>query len=530
MSSRRNFIKNSVWLLAFSQFLISCADSAKKIVLRWVLPNKHLGHRLLTMDFPKPNQSDKTTIAIIGGGISGLVTGYYLLKNGITDFIIIELEKEAGGNSRYLQHPISPSPLGAHYLPLPNKHDAKLIDLLIELDVLYKDADGSIEANEDYLCHDLQERLFLFNKWQEDQLPKTYQSSTDQQEFSKFYTYIKALQNEKDAIGRYYFDIPISSSSTETKYHHLDTMTMQDWLIANGYQSKMIWEHIDYCCRDDFGLGISEVSAWAGLHYFAGRKTDAWSHYHDTVLTSAKGNGFLVDKLTKILNDKIRSQQLAYQVSKKNGMLISNIYDETKKISYELECEKIVLATPQYVSRRLMPERIWKSDFFYYNPWVVANILLIPNEKFNKKLLAWDNVLFYGKGLGYIYNQHQDSSFPSEKISITYYYTVRDVAMHKRRKFVHDKSTEYWKEFIINDLELAHPDIRSQIESMSINIWGHGMVSPRPHFILNQELKKYGEPIENKIFFAHSDLAGISIFEEAFHQGWRAAHDILNTL
>jgi hypothetical protein len=29
----------------------------------------------------------------------------------------------------------------------------------------------------------------------------------------------------------------------------------------------------------------------------------------------------------------------------------------------------------------------------------------------------------------------------------------------------------------------------------------------------------FEKDIDNKIFFAHTDLSGISIFEEAFHQG-----------
>ena len=29
--------------------------------------------------------------------------------------------------------------------------------------------------------------------------------------------------------------------------------------------------YLDYCCRDDYGAGAAQVSAWAGLHYFASR-------------------------------------------------------------------------------------------------------------------------------------------------------------------------------------------------------------------------------------------------------------------
>ena len=34
-------------------------------------------------------------------------------------------------------------------------------------------------------------------------------------------------------------------------------------------------------------------------------------------------------------------------------------------------------------------------------------------------------------------------------------------------------------------------------------------------------------PIHNRIFFAHTDFSGISIFEEGFYQGIRAAKEML---
>jgi hypothetical protein len=54
--------------------------------------------------------------------------------------------------------------------------------------------------------------------------------------------------------------------------------------------AQPLLNYIDYCCRDDFGLGIKEVSAWAGIHYFAARKQDTAPDGNDTVLTWPEGN------------------------------------------------------------------------------------------------------------------------------------------------------------------------------------------------------------------------------------------------
>jgi hypothetical protein len=54
------------------------------------------------------------------------------------------------------------------------------------------------------------------------------------------------------------------------------------------------------------------------------------------------------------------------------------------------------------------------------------------------------------------------------------------------------------------------------------------MISPVPGFIFGKHKKEASQNIEGKIFFAHSDLSGISIFEEAFHQGINVVNQIVD--
>ena len=54
------------------------------------------------------------------------------------------------------------------------------------------------------------------------------------------------------------------------------------------------------------------------------------------------------------------------------------------------------------------------------------------------------------------------------------------------------------------------------------------MISPVAGFIFGDAKKEAAKNIDNKIFFAHSDLSGISIFEEAFHQGINIVNQIIN--
>jgi len=81
---------------------------------------------------------------------------------------------------------------------------------------------------------------------------------------------------------------------------------------------------------------------------------------------------------------------------------------------------------------------------------------------------------------------------------------------------------------VFSDLKSAHPDIEEVTESISIHLLGHGMISPVPGFIFGESKQKAAQSIEDVIYFAHSDLSGISIFEEAFHQGINVVERIID--
>ncbi|MBK6722872.1 MAG: hypothetical protein IPG58_06200 [Acidobacteria bacterium] len=78
----------------------------------------------------------------------------------------------------------------------------------------------------------------------------------------------------------------------------------------------------------------------------------------------------------------------------------------------------------------------------------------------------------------------------------------------------------------LTDLARAHPDIYELTERIDIMRWGHAMISPRPNFIWSGVREKAMKPYRN-IHFAHTDLSGIALFEEAFYHGLRAAKEIL---
>jgi hypothetical protein len=86
-----------------------------------------------------------------------------------------------------------------------------------------------------------------------------------------------------------------------------------------------------------------------------------------------------------------------------------------------------------------------------------------------------------------------------------------------------------WQEcadLVLTDLSRAHPEIRSLVTRLDVMRWGHAMVKPAPGFIWGGERAAAAKP-DRGIYFAHSDLSGIGLFEEAFYRGVRAADDVV---
>jgi hypothetical protein len=109
---------------------------------------------------------------------------------------------------------------------------------------------------------------------------------------------------------------------------------------------------------------------------------------------------------------------------------------------------------------------------------------------------------------------------------ITYYFPLSQQEPKLARKALYAASTEEWSKSIVKDLEKMHPGIGNEIISIDLWPWGHGMVRPSVGEIWGESRQSMKEPRGN-ILFAHSDMSGISNFEEAQYHGVEAAKMIL---
>jgi hypothetical protein len=488
----------------------------RKIQCKLTKPNFALGHRLRGGDFPLPSTKEHHAVIIIGGGIAGLSACRGLAQKGINDFLLLELEKTIGGNSAYGNNRYSSFPLGAHYLPLPNLHHNALLDFLGEIGVIKGyDKKGLPIYDEFSLCHAPQERLLIQGHWQEGIVPSYGIDKEDALQIKRFMAYVKMLKDTKGSDEKFAFDIPIVESSKDKQYIDLQQVVFKDWLFDNGFTATSLHWYLDYCCRDDYGAGIGKVSAWAGLHYHAARKGIGANVAQDAVLTWVNGNGFLMEQLAQYAKDKYKTSQLVYDVVPTDSSVTLKVFDANKNITCEYTCEKLVIATPYFIAQRLLKIRPDVARQVEYYPWIVANVTL---DGFQTEM-NWDNVLYQGKGLGYVFAQHQNiGPLPVKKV-ISYYRPLDNFeTASEARHWAMQQDEVSFQQMIEEELSQIHPTIRDFMEQIEIHVWGHGMICPTPTFF-EQTINHNPHP---RIILAHSDLSGVSIFEEAFFAGLRA--------
>jgi hypothetical protein len=481
-------------------------------------PDAALGHRLRTAVFPAPVRTEKTAVLIVGGGIAGLSAARHLAQKGQSNFVLLELENHAGGNAAFGQNALTPYPLGAHYLPIPNVHDRLLLDFLSEIGVIKGfDADGWPVYDEFALCAAPQERLLIHGYWQEGLVPEYGVPQAEKQQIRRFLGEMHALTTLKGSDGRFAFDIPVALSSKDAAFAYLKSMTFGEWLRANAYDSQYLLWYLSYCCRDDYGAGIDTVSAWAGLHYHAARKSRGANTPTDMVLTWPEGNGFLMQKLAAHAQNRIKTRHLACKIDEKPTHVEVLVFDANTNSTVLWQAEKVILATPWPISERLLG-RTPASKQYQYFPWIVANITLTDDLSGSGQTLCWDNVPYGSPGLGYIYAQHQQLGRPVGPKVITYYRPLDDGQASDNRHQAQSRTATDWKNLVLEDLENMHPGVSKHLQHIALHLWGHGMICPTPDFFRQPP----PTTISPRIFPAHSDLSGFSLFEEAFHAGIRA--------
>lgn len=465
---------------------------------------------------------------IVGGGVAGLTAARKFLKKGYDDFVLLELEKQTGGTALSGEGEPGAFPWGAHYLPVPFRENTELIELLDEMQLIESRSEtGEINIKEQFLCREPEERVFYKGRWYHGLYLHAGESEDDKTQLDAFQKIVDGWVNWRDDAGRRAFIVPSHLCSDDEKVTALDYISFGQFLKDNGLTSERLLWYCDYACRDDYGLTLDQTSAWAGLFYFCSRVRTTGEE-SQPFITFTEGNGRFVKFMASSVAEKIRSSHAVISIEQTSDKIEVICIHDGQPTGFR--CKNVIYASPvftaPYVIKNFNRDMPFNPREFEHNAWFTANLFLKdrPKNRFARDFpLSWDNVIYESPSLGYINSTHQKGLDYGPAI-FTYYYPMCREEMGRTKLFNYT-----WRDLAdvcLTDVSRAHPDIYELCDRIDIMRWGHAMISPVPGFIWGADRRKALEPYKN-IHFAHSDLSGLALFEEAFYHGSRAADAVL---
>jgi protoporphyrinogen oxidase len=507
--------------------LAGCNAPGTELQGGWVGATSERGHRLRDLaTAPRWDEGPlrRAQVLVVGGGVSGLACARQLAQAGV-DVALLELEDEAGGNARGHSVDGLPCPLGAHYLPLPGAEAREVQQLLHELG-LARPQFGRTVYDERHLCHAPQERLFFEGSWHEGLLPPL--DTATPRRLTQYRRFAGAVSHAQEELG---FAMPSRRARWGSGHAALDAQTFAQWLDRQGLDDAALRWYLDYCCRDDYGAGAAEVSAWAGLHYFASRHGfhapgDAEGE-REAVLTWPEGNAWLTRRMAQPLEGRIHSARTVLRVREQRAGVELLAWNEAAQTPERWQAAQLVLATPLFVARRLLEQQpaALRQLQLPYSPWLVSNLRLNTPELIARPGVgpAWDSVIYGSPALGYVDARHQSLDPTPRAGLITHYWALA----RSERGALLQGSWKHWAQRVVTELSATHADLAQRLQRIELTRWGHAMAIPAPGVRSSAALAALREQAHGRLHFAHSDLAGYSVFEEAYTQGTVVAERLL---
>jgi monoamine oxidase len=524
-----------------------CArDVEPRWTARWVGLSHERGHRLqappaqaAAASSPQAATTRRAAVLVVGAGVTGLAAARALAQRGVDDVHLLELEDAAGGNSRGHRLGGMACPLGAHYLPTPDERAEEVIELLESLGLRRTEA-GRVVYDERHLCHSPQERLFIEGQWVEGLLPPVEALPAEQRaatlaQYRRFATAVSAASRDAE------FSIPTARARWSDRLAALDAITFSRWLDEQELTAPALRWYLDYCCRDDFGAGIARVSAWAGLHYFASRHgfhppggETAAADDRDAVLTWPEGNGWLSARMAAPLGQRLHTGCVVERVVEGRHEVTVDVIDASTLQRERWVAPQVVLAVSVFVAARLLqspPEALRAAASQVQSaPWLVSNLQL--DSALTDRPGAppsWDNVLYGSAALGYVDAMHQSLRAHAGPTVLTAYWALGgdtpEDGRHQRQRLL-DQPPASWAATVVRDLARAHADLPGRVTQIDLVRYGHAMCIPVPGVRGSAALRAL-QQTTGRVHFAHTDLSGYSVFEEAMFQGVRVAQAVL---
>ncbi len=490
--NRRNFIQISSVSLA--ALLVEGCNIDHELDIEY-MNDMSIGHLAFeSHQFPMTKKLSSKYL-IVGGGIAGMSAAYALRNE---DFLLFELSDLLGGSSAGSNYGKISLCHGAHYdLSYPADYGQEVLNMLAELGIVYHDAFSNSWKFSDkkYLIpKNKKSRIFDHGIFRNDVLP----------DGSEKLAFIELMK-------KYSGSMPMPTRLIDAKFHGFNEVSFLNWLQRRIEVSVEFATGLDYHLKDDYGAGAAEVSALAGIHYFACRP-----YYTKPVelFSPPEGNYYFIKKIYASLpKERIHTSHLVKSIVEKNHGFEVEIIDATKKEITQLTCDKVIYAGHKHALKYIYPPDYPIFEKTTYAPWVVVNVVFdksMENEAFwQNEIISDDKAL-----LGFVDSEAQATAQNEKRVFTVYFCFKPDERkwmskIEERKQTFVDKTICYLEQYFDQSL-------KNRIEKVFVKQMGHAMPIPAPGYLLKDGNSKRSNP---NLVYAGVDNGRLPLLFEALDSG-----------
>ncbi len=466
--------------------------------------------------YPLPEK--RIPLLVVGGGLSGLLTAYLLRRH---QPVVLEQAARFGGNAKGESWRGMDYAIGAAYFTAPEA-GSPLQALYAELGVdriWRRKSEGHPVALAGRLAEDF---------WQGETAP-----AGQRQQFRAIADYFRRLNNGEGGLA--YPQIPAATTRQRAHVNALDRVSFRRHIEA-VVRGRRLHPHIatafEHYCWSSFGASFAEVSAAAGLNFFAAEFGD--------ILVTPGGNAAIAERLHERLGRQLPEGHL------RAGALVANVraVSDGFEVAYEdaagtlrcLHARAVVMACPKFVAARLIedlePERVDAIRRLRYRSYLVANVLL-------ERRLAHSPYDLYLLGRGTTDSRDIRAAATRQGATDVVFgqYTYPDAAstvltLYRPLPFdgarpdllAEDAHAKFLREFEAQVFEGILPLLnfrREDIAGIRLARWGHALPVAETGLIAGGTVDRLRRPFRERLFFVQQDNWALPAIEtaaaEAFH-------------
>lgn len=445
----------------------------------------------------------KTKYLIVGGGIAGMSAAYQLRHE---DFMLFELSDLLGGSSAGSRYKNISLCHGAHYdLSYPSNYGREVLSMLEDLKIIEFDQFSNTWKFVDkrYLIPKNREsQTFAHGSFRNDVL-------ADGETKTAFIDLMKSFSGS----------MPMPTRLINEEFRYLNQISFVQWLKQQISIEQDFIDGLDYHMKDDYGAGASQVSALAGIHYFACRP-----YYTKAVelFSPPEGNSYFIKKLyDQLPKEKIYRSHLVKAIHEKDKIFGIEVVDAVKQEVMKISCEKIIYAGHKHSLKYIYPKDFYLFGQTQYAPWVVVNFIFKKswNAGSNVKVdqAFWQNeIISEDKSLlGFVDSKSQNAD-DSRVLTVYYCFKPEEREMmslieERKQSFINQTLTHLEKYF--------DKALKSHVEKVFIKQMGHAMPIPGQGYLFNDANRERSNP---NLVYAGVDNGNLPLLFEALDSGIEA--------